>query len=265
MQYYLQQITPVILTLNEEDNIGRTLRSLSWAQRVVIVDSGSSDQTERIAASYSNVDWHERAFDSHASQWEFAIRQTGITSKYVLALDADMQTSDEFVREMEQHFLPSELNAGSVPFKHWVLGRPMARTLVPPQLRVFCRDLVSIQQTGHTQAFTAPPPVYRFGSAVIHDDRKALERWVQSQIGYSRLEYDRIAVLTKGSLKDKLRRMALMPLAAAAVAYILAGGPLRGSSSLCYALERLTYESLLAMRVLRGACHSDSERTHCDE
>ena len=265
MQSAQQQVTPVILTFNEEDNIGRTLRSLSWASRVVIVDSGSSDRTEELARSFSNVDWHVRAFDTHASQWEFAIQKTGIVSKYVLALDADMRTSSEFVREMEQRFLPSEVNAGILGFQHWLLGRPMTRTLVPRQLRIFRRAMVSIEQMGHTQAFTAPPPVYSFASVVVHDDRKPLERWVHSQVGYSRLEFEKLAGLTNYSLKDRLRRMALMPFAAAAVAYILAGGPLRGRSSLCYALERLTYESLLAMRVLRSGGSSHDERTHYDD
>src|ERR1017187_2206163 len=123
MKDKLQQVTPVILTLNEEDNIGRSLRSLSWARRVVIVDSGSSDRTERIARSFENVDWHVRAFDTHACQWEFAIHKTGIASKYVLALDADMRTTEEFVQELDHDFLPNGSNAGVVGFEHWVLGR----------------------------------------------------------------------------------------------------------------------------------------------
>jgi glycosyltransferase involved in cell wall biosynthesis len=265
MQNDPKQATPVILTLNEEDNIGRTLQSLSWARRVVVVDSGSSDRTERIARSVKNVDWYTRAFDTHARQWAFAIRETGIASKYVLALDADMRTTDAFVQEMQRHFFPSEANAGSLRFQHWVLGRPIARTLVPPQLRIFQRDLVSIGQTGHTQVFSAPPPLYKFESVVIHDDRKPLDRWVLNQIAYSRLEHERLAGVTNGSLKDKLRRTALMPFAAAAAAYILAGGPLRGSSSMCYALERLTYESLLAMRLIRSGCPLNGKRTQYDE
>ena len=39
----LKQITPVVLTFNEEANLRRNLDSLQWAERVVIVDSGSTD------------------------------------------------------------------------------------------------------------------------------------------------------------------------------------------------------------------------------
>ena len=47
----LASITPLILTYNEAANIGRCLTGLSWAQRVVVVDSGSEDSTAAIIAS----------------------------------------------------------------------------------------------------------------------------------------------------------------------------------------------------------------------
>lgn len=41
----LDQITPLILTYNEEPNIGRVLERLTWAREVVVLDSGSTDRT----------------------------------------------------------------------------------------------------------------------------------------------------------------------------------------------------------------------------
>ena len=85
----LNDITPVILTYNEAPNIERTLRPLSWAREVVIVDSNSTDDTLAIAARFANVRTVQRPFDTHARQWRFAIEETGITSDWVLRLDAD--------------------------------------------------------------------------------------------------------------------------------------------------------------------------------
>ena len=51
----LDHITPVLLTYNEEQNIGRTLSRLKWAKDVVVVDSGSTDRTLTIIAAYPNV------------------------------------------------------------------------------------------------------------------------------------------------------------------------------------------------------------------
>ena len=85
----LDQITPLILTYNEAPNIVRSLGALSWAKDIVVVDSFSDDDTITIAKSVPAVRVFQRAFDSHRNQWEFGLKETGISTPWVLALDAD--------------------------------------------------------------------------------------------------------------------------------------------------------------------------------
>jgi len=146
----LKKVTPVVLTYNEEPNIGRTLDSLRWAREVVVLDSGSTDETEAIAAGFPNVNWLVRPFDAHVTQWQFAIRQTGISSEYVLALDADMQVPDKFLQELENDFPWGRAAGGMVPFEYRYHGRKLTSSLCPPQLRLFQRDKVKISQPDHT-------------------------------------------------------------------------------------------------------------------
>ncbi len=61
---FLKQITPLILTFNEEVNIGRTLGKLTWASRVIVVDSFSTDRTLEICAGFPNVDAWVRRFQA---------------------------------------------------------------------------------------------------------------------------------------------------------------------------------------------------------
>ena len=91
----LNQITPLILTFNEAPNLGRTLDRLSWAKDIVIVDSMSTDDTRAIALRYPAVRVFERAFTTHAEQWNFGLQHTGIKTEWVLALDADFVMSDQ--------------------------------------------------------------------------------------------------------------------------------------------------------------------------
>ena len=69
-------ITPLIITYNEEANIARTLDRLVWAHRVVVIDSGSPDKTLEIVRSYPQVELSHREFDDFASTAGCAGTQT---------------------------------------------------------------------------------------------------------------------------------------------------------------------------------------------
>jgi hypothetical protein len=243
-------VTPVILTYNEEPNIGAALASLAWAPRVVVVDSGSSDRTAEIARSFSNVAWFVRAFDSHAAQWSYAIRGTSISTGYILALDADMRPGAGFEEELSR-FAERNGQAGLVPFDYRVQGQSLFGSIYPAQVRVFAKDDIRIEQRGHTQIFTPTVPLYRFHSKVIHEDRKPVNRWLANQMKYAWLEAERIRNTPSHGLRDRLRRSGVSPAIWGAYAYLRAGGPFAGRASRAYAQERMVFEALLG-RLLAG-------------
>lgn len=248
----LSLVTPAVLTLNEESNIQRTLQSLRWAARVVVVDSGSTDETVAIARGFANVDLVQRPFDTAAAQWSFATARAGVGSRYVLALDADMSVTSAFLAELETRFLAGSHAGGLVPITWCYSGRALVRSFCPPQLRIYRPEVVSIRQYGHTQEFCVSGSVYQFRHGVLHDDRKSFERWLSSQAAYSRLEAARLRAGSRLRIRDRIRRTGCMPFVALALAYVRAGGPFGGRRALRYALERTTYESLLAIRLMEG-------------
>src|SRR5262249_58508995 len=73
MPGFLAEITPIVLTRDEEVNIGRTLAQLRWARQVLVIDSESRDRTRDIAKSFPNVRIKVRRFDDFAGQWTFAV------------------------------------------------------------------------------------------------------------------------------------------------------------------------------------------------
>jgi glycosyltransferase involved in cell wall biosynthesis len=243
-------ITPVILTYNEEPNIGPTLSSLAWARRVVVVDSGSTDGTAEVARSFSNVTWFARKFDSHAAQWWHAVHDTSIDTRYVLALDADMRPAPGFAEELAR-FTEQTGRAGVVPFEYRVHGRPLLGSIYPAQVRVFTREDIGIEQRGHTQVFHTAAPLYRFRCKLIHEDLKPFSRWLTNQLKYASLEAERIRTSPSVSLRDCLRRLGWSPAIWGVSAYLRAGGPFKGRASRAYAQERMVFEALLA-RLLAG-------------
>ena len=80
-------LSAVVLTKDEEANLGRCLEKLRWVRKVLVLDSGSTDGTERIAKSFPNVTWAVRKFDSFAGQCNHALGL--LKSEWVLSMDAD--------------------------------------------------------------------------------------------------------------------------------------------------------------------------------
>lgn len=240
------RITPVILTYNEAVNINSTLLSLKWAPRIIVLDSGSTDETKQIAKSFDNVEWFVREFDNHRAQWLYAIHQTAITTEYVLALDADMRAGPGFQEELGA-FVERNCFAGAwIPFEYRMFGRGLMGSIYPAQIRLFRKDQVCINQTGHSQAFEVDGPVCRFRSQLIHEDLKPLNRWLNNQVNYASLEAERVRRTPKMGFKDRLRIMGISPVIWGAYAYMKAGGPLRRGAARAYGYERLIFEAILA-------------------
>ncbi|WPP52544.1 glycosyltransferase family 2 protein [Catalinimonas niigatensis] len=89
------KISAVIITFNEEKNIGRCIDSLQEvADEVVVVDSFSTDKTKEICLQKGAV-FIEHAFEGHIEQKNYALTQA--TYDHVLSLDADEALSPELL------------------------------------------------------------------------------------------------------------------------------------------------------------------------
>lgn len=243
-------ITPVVLTFNEAPNIARTLSRLSWAKDIVVVDSGSTDATREIAAQHPGVRVFQRAFTTHAEQWNFGLHETGITTEWVLALDADFFLSDELIREIGT-MTPDPGAAGyQASFIYCIEGRPLSGAAYPPVVVLFRRASARYVQDGHTQRVQLAGPIGRLGGRIWHDDRKPLSNWLSAQVRYMRLEADKLSQAPAGSLGpiDRMRQaIVVAPPAMFLYCYIVRGGVLDGKAGLFYALQRTASELILSL------------------
>ena len=96
----MTDITAIILTKNEEVNIARCINSIKEvADRICVVDSGSTDRTCEIAESLgAEVVVHE--FITHGQQFNWALRELNITTTWVFRLDADEEVTKELGEEI---------------------------------------------------------------------------------------------------------------------------------------------------------------------
>lgn len=94
------KLSAVIITYNEERNIERCLKSLQGiADEIIVVDSFSTDNTERICVKYG-VNFIKNPFEGHIQQKNFAANQAKYD--YALSLDADETLSDKLKEEISK-------------------------------------------------------------------------------------------------------------------------------------------------------------------
>ncbi len=98
----MADVTAIVLTKNEQANIGACLRSVAgFAKRVVVLDSGSTDDTLSIARSLG-ADVMEHAFTYYAAQFNWGIENAGVTTRWTLRLDADERFTPDVCARCEK-------------------------------------------------------------------------------------------------------------------------------------------------------------------
>ncbi len=246
-------VTAIVLTFNEAPNIGRTLSKLAWLKDVVVVDSGSSDETVRIAESYPNTRVFHRPFASHADQWNFALEHTNISAEWVLALDADFVLTEDCVSELKALTPPAGVAGYQASFTYCINGAPLRSAVYPPVTVLYRRAMGRYEQDGHTQRVRVRGPVVDLNSKIRHDDRKPLSRWFASQVRYMRLEADKLSEASPSSMAtvDRVRKLIVVaPPVMFFLCLIGRGGVLDGWPGLFYALQRTTAELILSLTLV---------------
>jgi glycosyltransferase involved in cell wall biosynthesis len=254
------QITPLILTYNEAPNIARTLAKLSWARRIVVIDSGSNDLTLERLRGYPQADVIAHPFSDFATQCNFGLTQ--IKTPWVLSLDADYELSDGLVDEIGALNDGTSVAGYRAQFVYRIYGRPLRGTLYPPRVVLYRAEKAHYYNEGHGHRVSVAGEVKALRHVIYHDDRKPLARWFASQQRYAVEEACYLCAKPSHELTraDRLRRMAWpAPLGVLFYALLAKGCILDGWPGWFYALQRLVAEALIALAVLdrrlRGADH----------
>src|SRR5262249_10537798 len=162
--------TPVVITYNEAPNIARTLNRLLWAKRILVIDSGSTDETVDIVRSYPQAEVIHRPFDDCASQWNFANSQ--VAQGWVLSLDADYELSTAFEDELRGLDTSDRISGYSARFVYRIFGRPLRCSLYPPRIVLYRKEKAYYRNEGHTQQLVIIGDVLSLSNVIFHDDRK---------------------------------------------------------------------------------------------
>ncbi|MDD1616711.1 MAG: glycosyl transferase family 2 [Methylococcaceae bacterium NSP1-2] len=161
-------LSVIIITKNESTHIGGCLQSVAWADEIIVLDSGSSDDTVNICRTYTNkvysTDWQgfgiqkQRALDRATGDW-------------VLSIDADEIVTAELKAEIMQAMQTNDINGFEIPRLSNYCGRQMRHGGWFPDyvLRLFRRECG--QFTNHVvhERIIVTGKIARLNTPFLHD------------------------------------------------------------------------------------------------
>ena len=261
-------LSVVIITFNEEANIGRLLASVQplvadGKGEIIIVDSGSTDRTVEIAKSYGTKVFVEE-WKGYAAQKNSAIDKA--TGDWILSLDADEEVDTELLHQLLGDGKPVLDSATGYP---WCLtlraGRPrpqgaadgffilrknyfMGRWIKQggfwpdPKLRLFRRERGkfedrAVHEDAHVEGHTAVMPY----GALIHHSYPTLADYIEHMNRYSSLGAEMVAA--KGKVSFRFRNIVLRPWLTFIYNYFFRLGFLDGREGLLLHLYHAVYVS----------------------
>ena len=114
-------VSAVVIAYNDEPNMRACLESITWADEIIVVDSHSTDATERISREFTDQ-VYQHDFHGFGRLRNEAL--THATHDWVFSLDTDERATPELREEIRRVLAAgSEADAYFVPRKNYFLGR----------------------------------------------------------------------------------------------------------------------------------------------
>lgn len=227
------RISVILITKNEALNLRACLESVSWADEIVVVDSGSTDDTVAIAREFTDQvylhDWpgfgpqKNRALAYASGDWVFSI-------------DADERVTPELRDEIRQTIRSATATAYALPRLSSFCGRYMRHSGWYPDYvtRLFRRGTARFSDDlVHERLLTEEPPG-RLQQHLLHESFRDLEQLLSKMNHYSSAG---AAMLGRKGRRVTLRQAIFHGLWAFIRSYVLRAGFLDGREGLMLAIS----------------------------
>lgn len=197
-------VSVIVITKNEAANIEAALRSVAWADEIVVVDAGSEDRTVTLARTFTDR-VVTRGWEGYGAQKNFA---AGLARHdWILSLDADERVTEALAFEVRSVLDREPLHRGyRVPRMTWYLGRWMRSTDWYPdyQLRLYDRRAGRWTDRRVHEAVAVDGPVGRLQSPLQH--------FAYRDLSHHLATIDRYTTLAAEQMRDEGRRAGALDL-----------------------------------------------------
>ncbi len=257
-------VSVVVMTKNEETNLGKCLASVERFDEVFVVDSRSEDRTAELAreagAKVVEFDWNGR----YPKKKQWCLENLPFRHDFVLYLDADEELTPPLVDEIAGHAARGFDRAGYfVGYDYVFLGRRLRHGLRVYKLVLFDRrraryverDDLDVETMWEVEGHYQPRidgPIGALQARMLHRDEVGLYHYFERHNRYSDWEAalrsrdgigrdDETQIGRRSGLKRTFAKMPFRPLGIFVYSYVLAGGFLDGRAGFNYAVSRGFY------------------------
>jgi glycosyltransferase involved in cell wall biosynthesis len=161
----IEKISVALITYNAGVTLNRVLESVKWADEIIIVDSGSKDETIVIARNYTDKIFY-RKFDNFSNQKNYAIKKA--TNKWVLSLDSDEVVSAELAKEIRNLSINSNIDGFYIERLNYIYGRFVKYGRPDYQLRLFRKEKGFFVNPVHERVYLNKNRIAYLKSKLLH-------------------------------------------------------------------------------------------------
>ena len=182
-------ISVTIICNNEEKNIEECIKSVLWADEIIVVDSFSEDKTIELAKKYTDKVFQNK-WEGYAKQREFAVSK--VSNEWIFSLDADERCTENLKNEIIDVIEKSDnkYNGFRIPRKNYFLGKWIKNCGWYPgyQMRLFKKDKVIVTDRLVHEGYKAEGLTGVLENDIIHYTVVSISDYVKKINIYSSLQ-----------------------------------------------------------------------------
>jgi (heptosyl)LPS beta-1,4-glucosyltransferase len=231
------EITAVILTLNEAEHITACLESLAWADRRLVFDSYSQDETV-VLAQAAGAEVSQSPFENYAQQRNAALDQ--LETDWVFFVDADERGTPQLAAEIRRVVVEKPEHGWYVPRHNYIFGKLTTGAGWYPdhQLRLFKLGYVRYERPVHEIAVVDGTIGY-LENPLIHYNYRDAAHFHAKQRAYSSFD---AKILWQEGVRPRPHNFVLQPLRHFWWRYVTLNGYRDGWHGLRLTLFMMYYE-----------------------
>ncbi|MBD1401017.1 glycosyltransferase family 2 protein [Pelovirga terrestris] len=178
----------VLITKNEADKLDACLESVSWADEIVVFDSGSTDNTLEIARRFTDRVYEEQIWPGFGPQRQRA--QEKATCDWIMMIDADEVVTPDLQEEIQHAVaLNDQSKVYAVPRLTWAFGAYIRHSGWYPDyvVRLYPKHLATYDDAmvHEKVVFGENMQVVKLRGNLLHFTFRDLEQWINKTARYS--------------------------------------------------------------------------------